>query len=664
MLPLASLWHTVHRVAALNAIKISELPFDMSLGGRATAQANLLFNETLRYGANAGEALSVSALAAALGEPVQAFAWSHFGGLPQSCGCLFLPFLRICPMCLAQGYHSALFSVRLLTRCPLHQCAFVEDCACGQRFNTTVDRQALLRAGHCACGRTAYFTANTCRRPSMEPEALRALLPIAAWLQEMTKVSRPVPAHARLRQAHNRVFLSSLTIWCDKLGIGYPAELVPTQRPASFSWSETPVGKSSPLRQAPGASADGAASRRRSLWRDNEATTIYRAMLRHLRRHVARATESFAVGFLLDPNPLAMARAMRDDRRAMVAFAEMLFCYCMERLAMQRRWPYRSPHGLGWRIEDRLDDPAVEAGHEGAQGLSPDARAWVVRQAAAAMVTHAWRRAQGTALAAVRSGLADWTGVRACYSTGPGIGQADEISPNWYLAPPPYQVTWATALVGNRLRFVSSPAHVRIDWTLPLPNKAARVRAWHRAEEARLAVVDRACHGPTLTWSEREGWQVCEAARPTGGQVKRHWLMVGKGVRVHFWVFVSDGRFVARGCEVAVQAFGESAREAIHALRAAVRQFRRRYELPKAEVVARPALPVPCRRDLEESFELQVMQAFYWLGFWGGSWRFKNLALEYLSKDRRLPEPRRCEGEGEGPTCSLKGNGTYFGRDA
>lgn len=641
MLPLASLWHTVHRVAALNAIRVSELPFVVSQRDRPPKQADLLFNSTLRFGACAGEALSVSALAAALGESAQAFAWSHLGGLPQSCGCLFHPYLRVCPLCLTEGYHSALYSLRPLRRCPLHQCPFVERCACGRHFDATLDCQALLRAGHCACGRTAYFTADTCRRPSMAPEAPRALLPIAAWLHEMTAVSRPVPAHARLRQAHDQAFLSSLTAWCGQLGVGYPAALARTPWTGSFSGSETELRKSPPYRQAPASTADLAATARRSLWRDNEATTIYRAMLRHLRRHVVRGTESFAVGFLLHPNPLAMARTMRDDRRAVVAFAEMLFCYCMERLAMQRRWPYRSPHGLGWRIEDRLDDPAVEGGHEDTQELSPDARAWVVRQAAAAMVTHAWRRAQGTALAAVRSGLADWTEVRAFYCVGLGINQADEISPSWYEAPPPYQVTWATALVGDRLRFASSPAHVRIDWTLPAPDKAARVRAWQQAEAARLAVVDRACRGAVLTWSEREGWQVCEAARPTGCPAKRHRLIVGTRLRAHLWVFISNGRFVARSCEVGVQVFGESAREAIHGLRAALRQYRRRYEMPIVESAAPLASPILCRRDLEEEFEQEVMQAFHWLGFWRGAWRFKELALGYLSTDRRLQEKER-----------------------
>ena len=82
VLPFASLWHTVHRVAAINSMRAKELPFALDLGGRGplARRADLLFNEPRFCGERTpGEALSVDALAASLGEPVEAFAWSHFG---------------------------------------------------------------------------------------------------------------------------------------------------------------------------------------------------------------------------------------------------------------------------------------------------------------------------------------------------------------------------------------------------------------------------------------------------------------------------------------------------------------------------------------------------------------------------------------------------------
>ena len=47
VLPFASLWHTVHRVAAINSMRAKELPFALDLGGRGplARRADLLFNE-------------------------------------------------------------------------------------------------------------------------------------------------------------------------------------------------------------------------------------------------------------------------------------------------------------------------------------------------------------------------------------------------------------------------------------------------------------------------------------------------------------------------------------------------------------------------------------------------------------------------------------------
>lgn len=649
VLPFASLWHTVHRVAAINSMRAKELPFALDLGGRGplARRADLLFNEPRFCGERTpGEALSVDALAASLGEPVEAFAWSHFGWLPESSRCLLHPFVRVCPACLGEGFHSALFSLRLLGACPIHRCDFVDRCLCGQRFDFVIDRQALLHAGYCACGRTAYFTSDTCRRPRLDAEAVKPLLPIAAWLQELSRVSRPAPKHAEVRTAHDRLYLPSLTNWCGALGISYPTSLPPLIEPASFSFTETPLRPESQQRAAPArlktAAPAGGRAHRESLWRPNEATTVYRAMTRHIRQHVGRGCDAFAIDFMLEPNPLAMARTMQRDRRAMVAFAEMLFCRGMERFAMERRWPYRSPRGGMWHLQDQVEEAAAESGYEERQGLTPAAKAWVVRQAAAAMVTHAWRRAQGLAMAAVRTGIANWSAAKEVYSFKASPGPPQPLELNWHSATPPHQVTWATVVGEGHLRFVCSPATAKVDWTMPLPDKAARVAAWRRGEAERQAEVEAACRGSSLTWSARGGWQVLEAAKPSTTP-KRHRLIGERGGADRFWLFVSGGRFVARLCQANVQVFGDSPREAVHGLRTALRQSRRQYGLARCEREPRAVRPAPCRGDLECEFNTQVMQCLYVHGFWGGAARFAELAAQHLAKDRRLPAEARSE---------------------
>ena len=651
ILPFTSLWHIVHRLAALNALRCRELPFAADVGCIAprTRHYNLLFNEPRFSGGHSpAEALSVNTLAALLGESREVFTWSHLGWIPRSSRCLLHPFVRLCPTCLAAGYHSALFSLRLLDSCPIHHCEFMSACLCGRRFGSEVDRLGTFNAGYCICGRTSFFTRGTCRCPTMNAEETRPMLDIAAWLVEISTVSRPVPRHAQLRQAHNRVFLSSLTSWCKALNISYPDWLPPIGERASFCLTEAPLSLGSlphspALRLREPRALPKAVARRATLWRDNEATTVYRSMTRHIRKHVARGAEPFAIEFMIKPNPLEMARTMQGNRQAMVAFAELLFHQCMERFAMRRRWPYRSPHIDGGRLQDHLEEPAIEAGHEEAQGLSPEAKTWVTRQAAAAMVTHAWRRAQGIALAAVRNGIADWQSANEVYFSTLSFPRPGEPLCNWYSAPPPFQVTWATSFAGGRLRFVSSPATSRIDWTLSATSKSTRVQAWLVADSKRKAEVDAACRGPSLTWTLGEGWQVLEAAHPGVSGVKRHRLLGLKLPGAKFWLFTADGRFVARSCESKIQAFGATPREAINGLRTAMRQHRRQYG-PGETIAQIPEISTtPCRLDLERELDMLVMQSLYSCGFWNGAWRFNSVAVAYLNKDRRLAVEGRSQ---------------------
>ena len=664
VLPFASLWHTVHRVAAINAMRAKEFPFALALDGRGrfARRVDLLFNESLSYGELApGEALSIRGLADSLGEPTNAFAWAHLGWLPRSSRCLLHPFIRICPACLREGFHSALFSLRLLGSCPIHRCEFVDSCLCGQRFDSAIDRQALLHAGCCACGRMAYFTSDTCRRPTLEPEAVKPLLPIAAWLQQMSGMSRPVPQQPEVRAAHDRQFMPSLTHWCEALGISYPANFPPLVEPISLFVAETPLRTKAGYRSAAARPMSSIPARgdahREGLWNTNEATTVYRAMTRYIRRHVGRGCDSFVIDFMLEPNPLSMARKMQRDRRAMVAFAELLFCRSMERFAMERRWPYRRPHEPMWHTLDQLAEPALEHGYEERQGLSAAAKAWVTRQAAAAMVTHAWRRAQGLAYAAVRTGIANWSAANEIYCCAGSPGPLQPLELNWHSAPPPHQVTWASAIVGDQLRFVCSPATTKIDWAMPVPDKAARVAAWRRVEAERQAEVMAACRGPSLTWTARDGWQVLEAPVPASTP-KRHRLIGEPGETERFWLFASGGRFVARSCQANVQSLGGSPREAVHGLRVAIRQFRRQYgALERSEKQARQARPAPCRADLERELDTQVLQCLCRHGFWGGAARFAELAVKHLERDRRLPPEARSEVCGPSPEAKAPPGG-------
>jgi hypothetical protein len=136
---------------------------------------------------------------------------------------------------------------------------------------------------------------------------------------------------------------------------------------------------------------------------------------------------------------------------------------------------------------------------------------------------------------------------------------------------------WSTVPCGSVARFIALESLPWRSWALPLHGKAHRRQAYIAASTRRRRAMETACAGMCLTWSEVTGWTVEASSVPDGGQVDRHRLLgVGQG-RPHFWLFESEGQYVARACDTKLQVRAETARAAIEALRQAVAQYLRRY---------------------------------------------------------------------------------------
>lgn len=78
-------------------------------------------------------------LAALLGESSEKFRWSTLDEAPACLRpTLFGAHARVCPLCLAAGYHSDLFALRLLQTCPIHAVPLRAECYCGRAFPMTL----------------------------------------------------------------------------------------------------------------------------------------------------------------------------------------------------------------------------------------------------------------------------------------------------------------------------------------------------------------------------------------------------------------------------------------------------------------------------------------------------------------------------------------------
>jgi hypothetical protein len=409
--PYASLWHTVLRVAALNCLRSGELP-DWPATLSATGQRQ----RSLYPLHNAMAVVNTDVLASALGETPAVFAWSHFGALAPWLRFVVTPGFRLCLPCLEEGYHSALFSWRLLSACPIHGTPLLAQCHCGRAFKDRLSPADLARAGNCPCHRLAYFTRETCRCPTLPASLTRVLDPVIDWLEQLSRLIKPAPWRNYARLGENPAWHSLLFECSESLGLAWPicfAKPLQTTRWTLTVDASAPILGANKLVTVPAMEMPA----RPSYWTHSPATWTYRAMSRHLRRHVVRRQPGQGMQlFNAWADPQHLAHLLRTQRSALPALAEMLWTLQMEPQAPTRRWPYRNP----WRsgadpFHGRLAPASMVPSRDALPGapcpLTAAAWHWIEYHAAGHVMVALWREALAQASSIASVGRVGWDGA-------------------------------------------------------------------------------------------------------------------------------------------------------------------------------------------------------------------------------------------------------------
>ena len=552
--PYASLWHTVLRVTALNSLRVGDLPnWPTARNPQGRTQHSLypLYNDSAP--------VDTHALACSLGESPAIFRWSHFGALAPWLRFIVTPGFRLCLSCLADGYHSALLSLRLLDVCPIHRTPLLTRCHCGRPFADRLSQADFNRAGSCACYQQSFFTRETCRAPTLGITQTQVFDPVIDWLEQMSQLIGPADWRAQARMGEKPAWHSQLYARSESLGLAYPTCFPkPTLSPlrvltvhASAQLPFSNRAEPNPPMKVPAQS---------SFWANSPATWTYRAMTRHLRRHVVRRCEYWVSLFDGMNDSELLAALLRTDHNALLAFAEMLWVHSMEPQERNRRRSHRGPwHCTEAPFHGQLAPTTLEPSDDALPGavnpLNPAARCWIEYHAAGTTMLALWREALDLASRVAHSEI--------------DVSQLAPLDAS-------FLCDWvAVTQPDQRVRFVGLSRKAPCFAMKELADKRARRDTLEKAQADLWHALLDVCSGPCLTWTQSGGWHVTDAARPVAFGWQRHRLLGLKDQKPQFWLFENGERFAARLCMAKLQTFAQTPRGAIEELRRCLPQYMR-----------------------------------------------------------------------------------------
>ncbi|MCR8960610.1 hypothetical protein M0765_023635 [Variovorax sp. S2] len=125
--------------------------------------------------------LRLSRFCRVTGEDAGSLQGSQVGHYPESLWPLFGRFVVWCPACLAEGFHSVLFSLCGLQQCPVHNLPLEYRCRCGLTIPHGKLGSPFRSPGCCRCGRV-FLEAAAARAPKPNPARDAVLGELADWL--------------------------------------------------------------------------------------------------------------------------------------------------------------------------------------------------------------------------------------------------------------------------------------------------------------------------------------------------------------------------------------------------------------------------------------------------------------------------------------------------
>ena len=619
LLRYSSLWYTLHRVAKMNAFSMREFNRLCAGRGKLTYTTCLVHNRS----ASGMTMLDLERLAQLLGEPVELLAEcdpSSLGGWGHG---LFLDTVRICPECLRLGYHSVLFSLKILRTCPIHDLPLLDRCPHGDPIDEDKCIGVFRQPGSCRCGALSLFTDQTCRRPLMRPADLGPMDEVANWLHAIVRSVAMPRRHGNTLHEQGPPFIGSCT---EVLALAPP----PGSGPASPSrlFTSRFLCATSGIASAgiANAAANGTSPTLIGLRPSVEVASaepdwlVFSAINRYIRRHVLGPDRKYCDRFVMSCDADVIAHTISDDARARVAWAYLLWMLDV-RGPVDPRYQRLTVHlgaSRGFRGL-RFDGISMEQVPQSPR-WSADLQRWVLMHATEVALLNAWRRARVGSRSMARSGNVHWAQVAELVEA----------------------TSWAAAAsTSTRATFFGD---VRPGVALrlrPFVSKARRIARHVEEGVARSQAVCDACPPFCIVRNSSDSiWAVCEPVRPVlaraGADIKRHRLLgIPLQPRSILTELAGARGFAARLEAIDLEVVCSTPSEAIAQLRDITLRFIQKYGDDKLRAAHRPQPrvlpPVPeCPGEKKRAYLFRLELLLQDWDFWCGGDKFEANHRHYL----------------------------------
>lgn len=527
ILPYSSLWFTVMRIAYLNHLGVWELN-------------DLLYEKTLHLPIDTHQVVHVDGigsitdknrLAYFLGESESAFNWSQLGGSPQWVYPLIYPHHRICTECIKIGYHSSIYSIKLLEVCPIHGCKFITSCECGKAFPNSLVQRDLINPCHCRCGRFEFLSKESSRFPAVNADFTRPLEPIASWLDCIKTIVRSPTSAPSMGRNEIPNWAALIPKWCNHFGIIYPSCFTHFDAPIKNSTTKASGIKPSTTDPIETEKRFRAAYSSNSLEPHPDVhNVIYSSFSRHLRHHVAIDSHLWIKKFQESGKPLEISRWITESKAAFFGFAYMLWLReinaSMNKSSQTTKYP--RPHAS--RTSASSGSSSYSTTHVPKLGQKVIGETqqvnWIRTHQYFAYLQNIWLVALRRAVDAIEPGEASWGYLKNSIFVPELIAHRDS---NGLLDLLEIQIEKNDCLIEP-----------------PRPGRKGQRIA---AEQQRLARLLNCFQDETLEnylTRDDEVWREVSPMAPDG-KLFRQWNLINSGIFRHpFWLFSSGEFFVAR----------------------------------------------------------------------------------------------------------------------